>query len=97
MKVSEVAKAFGISVKELSSISGYSRQGLYDVIEYRANRNEERFSSFLNNLETTSRSMLNKDIAKANVQFFIRKKTIEELKKGKIGDEQQIKKEEPHV
>lgn len=97
MKVSEVAKAFGISVKELSSISGYSRQGLHDVIENRVNRNEERFSSFLNNLETTSRSMLNKDIAKANVQFFIRKKTIEELRKGKIGDEQQIKKEKPYV
>ena len=92
-----MAKVFGISVKELSSISGYSRQGLHDVIENRVDRNEKRFSSFLNNLEATSRSMLNKDIAKAKVQFFIRKKTIEELRKGKIGDEQQIKKEEPHV
>ena len=97
MKVSEVAKAFGISVKELSSISGYSRQGLYDVIENRVNRNEKRFSAFMNSLETTSRSMLDRDIAKAKVQFFIRKKTIEELKKGKISDEQQIKKEESHV
>ena len=86
MKVNEVAKAFGIKVKELSSISGYTRQGLHDVIENKVNRNEERFSSFINNLETTSRSILNKDIAKARVQFFIRKKTIEELKKGKIGD-----------
>ncbi len=97
MKVSEVEKAFGMSVKKLSSVSGYSRQGLHDVIGNRVNRNEKRFSAFLNNLETTSRSMINKDIAKAKVQFFIRKKMIEELRKGKIGDEQQIKKEEPHV
>lgn len=88
MKVSEVAKVFGISVKELSSISGYSRQGLYDAIENRVNRNEKRFSSFLNNLEATSRLMLNKDITKAKVQFFIRKKMIEELRKGKKCNEQ---------
>lgn len=44
------------------------------VIENRGNRNEKRFSAFINSLETTSRFTFNKDIAKARVQFFIRKK-----------------------
>lgn len=56
MTVKEVAKAFDMSINQLAMISGYSRQGLYDVIEGNGNKNANRFNAFIDHLSFISQS-----------------------------------------
>lgn len=80
MTVKELANIFGMSVNQLAEISGYSRQGLYDVIERKCNRNPNRFNSFIDHLNFISKSIHEQDIAEARIQLNLRTKTLEQLK-----------------
>lgn len=79
MTVKELAKAFRMDINTLSSISGYSRQGLYDVITGK-NANKKRFNAFLDHLQFISNSFHEQDIAQARIDKNIRDKMISELK-----------------
>lgn len=81
MTVKEIANTFGMSVTKLAVISGYSRQGLYDVIEGKCNRNTDRFESFIDHLHFISMRILEQDIAEARIQLNLRTKALEQLKK----------------
>ena len=83
MKVKELAKAFGMSVEQIVSISGYSKQGLYDVLERKRNINSNRFNSFLDHLQFISHSIHEQDIAEARIQLNNRAKILEQLKEQK--------------
>lgn len=80
MTVKEIAKSFGLKVNELASISGYSKQGLYDVIEDRNNINIKRFNAFLDHLQFISDSIHEQDIAQARIEKNERDNLIKELK-----------------
>ena len=80
MTVKELAKAFGISVGQLVTISGYSKQGLYDVMAGKNNTNKNRFNAFLEHLQFVSNSIHEQDIAQARIEKNIRDKMIAELK-----------------
>ena len=80
MTVKELAKAFGISVGQLVTISGYSKQGLYDVMAGNNKSNENRFNAFLDHLQLISNGIHEHDIAQARIEKNIRDKMIAELK-----------------
>ena len=80
MTVKELSKAFGISVGQLVTISGYSKQGLYDVMAGKNNTNKNRFNAFLEHLQFVSNSIHEQDIAQARIEKNIRDKMIAELK-----------------
>lgn len=80
MTVKEVANIFGMSVTQLAIISGYSRQGLYDVIERKNIGNTHRFEAFIDHLHYISHSIHEQDIAEARIQLNLRTKVLEQLK-----------------
>lgn len=80
MTVKELAKAFRMNINMLSSISGYSRQGLYYVITGKNKANKKRFNAFLDHLQFISNSFHEQDIAQARIDKNIRDKMIAELK-----------------
>lgn len=82
MKVKEIAKLFGMNVDTLVSISGYSKQGLYDVIENKYNRDNKRFNEFIELMQFISMHIYKEDIAEAKIQYNLRKKLLEQLKSG---------------
>lgn len=82
MKVKEIAKLFGMNVNTLASATGYSRQGLYNAIENKCNRNDKRFNAFIDHLQFISMHIHEQDIAEAKIQYNLRKKLLEELKEG---------------
>lgn len=83
MTVKEVAKAFDMSVNQIAMISGYSRQGLYDVISGRGTKNANRFNAFIDHLSFISQSKYQQDIAEAKIQANTRDKILEILKEQK--------------
>lgn len=80
MTVNELAKAFGLKVIEFASISGYSRQGLYDVIENNRPVNSVRFNAFIDHLQLYSNAIHEQDIAQARIEKNVRDKLIEQLR-----------------
>ncbi len=80
MTVKELANAFGLKVNEFVSISGYSKQGLYDVIENNKSINNVRFNAFLDHLQLYSDAIHSQDIAQARIEKNEREKLIRELK-----------------
>lgn len=80
MTVNELAKAFGLKVNEFASISGYSRQGLYDVIENNRPINSVRFNAFIDHLQLYSNAIHEQDIAQARIEKNVRDKLIEQLR-----------------
>ncbi len=42
MTVRDIAKTFGVNVNQMSSISGYSRQGLYNLINGKTKINKKK-------------------------------------------------------
>lgn len=80
MTVKEIAKAFNMSVNQLTMISGYSKQGLYDVIESNGNKNANRFNAFIDHLSFISQSQYQQDISEARIQVNTRDKILEILK-----------------
>ena len=86
MKVKEIAKLFGMNVDTLVSISGYSKQGLYDVIKNKCNRDNKRFNEFIELMQFISMHIFAEDKAEARIQYNIREKVLEQLvKKEKVG------------
>lgn len=83
MTVKELAKNFEISINQLIMISGYSKQGLYDVLNDKVNRNDRRFNAFLEHLHFISKSMYEQDLAEARIQLNTRNKCLEQLKENK--------------
>lgn len=80
MTVKELAKAFSLKVNEFASISGYSRQGLYDVIENEKQINNVRFNAFLDHLQLCSDAIHEQDIAQARIEKNVRDKLIKQLR-----------------
>lgn len=83
MTVKEVAKAFDMSVNELAMISGYTKQGLYNVIGGKGKKNANRFNAFIDHLSFISQSKYQQDIAEAKIQVNTRDKILEILKEQK--------------
>lgn len=83
--VKEIANAFGMSINQLVGISGYSRQGLYNVVEQKKdiNVNENRLNAFIDHLALISESIHEQDISEARIQLVKRSKLLEELRGGK--------------
>ena len=81
MTVKELAKAFGLKVNEFAFISGYSRQGLYDVVETNKPVNSVRFNAFIDHLQLYSNDIYERDIAQARIEKKVRDKLIEQLRK----------------
>lgn len=80
MTVKELAKVFRMNVNQLSMISGYSRQGLYDLLGVETNINQKRFNSFLDHLSFISNAQYEEDIAQARIEKNEREKVLKELK-----------------
>lgn len=80
MTVKELANAFGLNVNEFAIISGYSRQGLYDVIENNKPINNVRFNAFLNHLQLLSNAINEQDIAQARIEKNMRDELIKQLR-----------------
>lgn len=80
MTVKELAKAFGLKVGEFASVSGYSRQGLYDVVENNKPVNSVRFNAFIDHLQLYSNVIHEQNIAQARIEKNVRDKLIEQLR-----------------
>lgn len=80
MTVKELANAFGLNVNEFAGVSGYSKQGLYDVIENNKPINDVRFNAFLNHLQLLSNAINEQDIAQARIEKNMRDKLIKQLR-----------------
>ena len=81
MKVKEIAKLFGMNVDTLVSISGYSKQGFFDVIKNKCNRDNKRFNEFIELMQFISMHIFAEDKAEARIQYNIRKKLLKQLVK----------------
>lgn len=82
MTVKQLANSFGLKVGEFASVSGYSKQGLYDIIENgQTNVNKVRFNSFLDHLQLLSDSIHERDIAQVRIEKNERDRLIEQLRK----------------
>ena len=81
MTLKEIAKLFGVNVRELATLMGYSHQGLYDIIHGKGkeNLNQKRLYVSLQLLESKNKELHDQDIAKANMQGELRRKAIQEL------------------
>lgn len=82
LTIKEIAKSFGMNVDTLVSLSGYSKQELYDVVKNKCNRDEKRFDAFIEHLSFVSTHIYKEDIAEAKIQYNLRKKLLEQLKSG---------------
>lgn len=80
MTVKQLAKTFGLKVNEFASISGYSKQALYNIIEKGEAVNNVRFNSFIDHLQLYSNVIHEQDIAQARIEKNERDKLIEQLK-----------------
>ena len=77
--VKKLANSFGLKVSEFATISGYSRQGLYNLIESEKIGNPNRFCAFIHHLELFSEEIYKQDLAQAEIKKNERKKFIDEL------------------
>ena len=78
--VKKLANSFGLKVSEFATLSGYSRQGLYDLIESNKNANTIRFNAFISHIELVSEEIYQQDLAQATIEKNDRKKLINELR-----------------
>lgn len=65
MKVKEVAKAFGMNVKNFAVMCKCSRQSLYNAVEGKAPVNGIKFNDLLDRLQVVSDDTYANDILKA--------------------------------
>ena len=65
MKVKEFAETFGLKVIEIAEICGYSRQGIYDVVENRTGINKNRFKGLISTLKNHSEIICDIEINRA--------------------------------
>ncbi len=79
MTVRDIAKTFGMDVNQLSSISGYSKQGLYNLVNSKTKVNKKRFTVFLEHLRFISNSRYEQDIAQAEIKKRKREKMLREM------------------
>ncbi len=79
MTVRDIAKTFGMDVNQLSSISGYSKQGLYNLVNSKTKVNKKRFTVFLEHLRFISNSQYEQDIAQAEIKKRKREKMLREM------------------
>ena len=79
MTVRDIAKTFGMDVNQLSSISGYSKQGLYNLVNSKTKVNKKRFTVFLEHLRFISNSQYGQDIAQAEIKNRKREKMLREM------------------
>jgi hypothetical protein len=77
MKCSNIAGAFGMTVKQFADACGYSRQTLY-CGEIRDCR---RARAMLHNLKGLNESMLRMDMEEAQRKFELRTRAVEEFEK----------------
>jgi hypothetical protein len=80
MTLNKLAKAFGVTIGDLASVMGYTRQGLYDLVKCKNNTNKRRLYAALELLQDISDSHYKEDLAEARIQKNIREKGIEWLK-----------------
>lgn len=65
MKVKDLAKAFGVNVKNFAVLCQCSKQSLYNFIEGYAPTNAEHFKPMLDRLQVISDNIYANDIMKA--------------------------------
>ena len=78
--VRKLANSFGLKVSEFSTLSGYSRQGLYDLIESKKPMNTSRFNTFVSHIELVSEEIYQQDLSQAKIERNERMKLINKLK-----------------
>ena len=81
MMIKEIARVFGMSVRELAEKTGYTKQGLY-MAEKRApgnNLSRKRRADALEALEDYSNNQLKKEVQKALAAYDRRSVAIREL------------------
>ena len=78
--VRKLANSFRLKVSEFSTLSGYSRQGLYDLIESKKNVNTSRFNAFISHIELVSEEIYQQNLTQAKIEKNERMKLINELK-----------------
>lgn len=78
--VKKLASSFGLKVSEFATLSGYSRQGLYDLIESNKNINTIRFNAFISHIELVSEEIYQQDLSQSKIERNERNKFINELR-----------------
>lgn len=81
MQVRDLATVFKLTVVDLSKISGYTRQGLYQLFERKYKNHKPRFDEFLVHMELVNQKLYEKDMAQALLEKNIRENTLNELRK----------------
>lgn len=81
MQVRDLAKVFKLKVGEFVNISGYTRQGLHQVLDRENKRNKPRYNAFIAQLELINMKMYEEDLAQARIEKNNRDKAIEYLKR----------------
>ncbi|MDU7339304.1 MAG: hypothetical protein E7L17_14470 [Clostridium sp.] len=80
MNTKYLAQALNISISELSTITGYSRQTLYRLIDHRHPVNKRRFDTAVKSLILHSDIITEKEIGEAKQRERARMRAIESLK-----------------
>lgn len=85
MDVKVLASAFGMKIYEFAKVVGYSRQGLYDLIDTSKKHNKTRYDAFVSHLELLNDAMYESDIKIALDKQKARNDIISQLK-GRKGE-----------
>lgn len=78
--VKKLANSFGLKVSEFATLSGYSRQGLYDLIERNKNANTSRFNAFISHIELVGEEIYQQDLTQAKIEKNERMRLINQLR-----------------
>lgn len=81
MQVRDLAKVFKLKVGEFVIVSGYTRQGLHQVLERENKKKKPKYNAFISHLEFLNEHMYQQDVAQARIEKNERDKAIEYLKR----------------
>lgn len=81
MDVKEFANTFGMSVKELSEESDYTKQALYDLFSQKCGVNKNRFHAFLERFTKIAYNQYENDCRNANIAKCKKLKALNDLAK----------------
>lgn len=81
MTLKEFSNIFGVGISELSKITGYSRQSLYNIFEGKVISSKNRFYSCINHLSLISDKIYENDISEAKKRENARQKALKEFER----------------